>query len=74
MMKRLVNRLLSDPIPSRYLVLRYLDRRLDLLSYADKLRWNMIERPHYKQASLLLGDPASEAVRRRLALPDDPEL
>jgi hypothetical protein len=46
-LRRFANRLLSDPIPFRYLVLRYLDRRLNLISYADKLRWNVIERPHY---------------------------
>jgi hypothetical protein len=69
MMKRLANRLLSDPVPFRYLVLRYLDRHLDLLSYADKLRWKTIECPHYGhsllQSALLakrLGAPKISAI------------
>lgn len=64
MMKRLATRLLSDPIPTRYLVLRYLDRRLDLLSYADKLRWNTIERPHYGHSLL-----QSALLAKRLSVP-----
>jgi hypothetical protein len=62
-LQRFAHRLFSDPIPFRYLVLRYLDRRLDLLSYADKLRWNIVDRPHYGYCLL-----QSARLARRLGI------
>lgn len=44
---RIRHYLLMKPVPLRYLVLRYLDKHFDLLSYEDKLRWGAIARPHY---------------------------
>ena len=38
---------LKDPMPLRFSVLRWLDRRLDFLGYRAKLDYDMMERPHY---------------------------
>lgn len=46
----MLNRLrhaLREPSPLRFLLLRWLDRRLDLFSYSTKLEIGSIERPHY---------------------------
>lgn len=52
-----LQRLLEDPMPIRLLVLGYLDRRLNFLSYRTKLNYSAIDRPHYGhcllQAALL---------------------
>src|SRR5262249_20380511 len=49
--------LFSTPIPLRFLILRSLDRRFDLLRYPTKLKYNTIHRPYYGhcllQAALL---------------------
>lgn len=63
-LQSIARRLFSDPIPFRYLVLRYLDRRLDFLSYRDKVRWNVIERPHYGHCLL-----ESAVIAKRLGVP-----
>lgn len=38
---------LREPVPLRFLLLRGLDRRLDLFSYSTKLEIGSIERPYY---------------------------
>ncbi len=38
---------LREPVPLRFLLLRWLDRHLDLFSYSTKLEIGSIERPHY---------------------------
>ncbi len=38
---------LREPVPARFLVLRWLDRRLNLFTYSTKLEISSIERPHY---------------------------
>jgi hypothetical protein len=42
-----LKRLFAEPLPARFIALRFLDRRLNLLSYAQKLKFGWIERPHY---------------------------
>jgi hypothetical protein len=42
-----LKQLFAEPIPTRYFVLRFLDRRFNLLSYEQKLRVGSIERSHY---------------------------
>jgi hypothetical protein len=42
-----LKQLFVEPMPTRYLALRFLDNRLNLLGYAEKLRIGSIERPHY---------------------------
>lgn len=48
---------LREPAPLRFLLLRWLDRHLNLFSYSTKLEIGSIERPHYgyglRQAALL---------------------
>lgn len=48
---------LAEPVPTRFLVLRLLDRVFGFLSYKDKIRYGSVERPHYgygvRQAALL---------------------
>lgn len=40
-------RLFANPRPTRYFVLRFLDHRLNLLGYEEKLRVGTLEREHY---------------------------
>ena len=64
-----IKQLFAEPIPIRYFALRFLDRRLNLLSYAQKLRVGSIERPHYGYCMLeaaklaaKLGHPAISVI------------
>jgi hypothetical protein len=42
-----VRNYLIEPVPVRFLALRWLDRRLDFLSYTAKLNYSVLHRPHY---------------------------
>ncbi|MQA67534.1 MAG: hypothetical protein GEU76_16800 [Alphaproteobacteria bacterium] len=60
---------LAEAVPLRFVALRALDRRLNFLSYASKLNYGVVERPHYGhcllQAALIarkLGYPAITAI------------
>ena len=64
-----VRQALREPIPARFLFLRWLDRRLNLFSYSTKLEIGSIDRPHYghglRHACLLaqrLGIPQITAI------------
>lgn len=52
-----IRRLLREPLPIRFTVIRYLDRRLNFLPYSAKLEFDVVDRPHYGhcllQAALL---------------------
>jgi hypothetical protein len=68
MFKR-VRRLFKEPVPLRFHVLRFLDRRLNFLGYPSKLDYNIIERPWYGHCLLhaaylarRLGHPRISAI------------
>jgi hypothetical protein len=68
-MSNLLKHLFADPIPMRYFALRLVDRRFNLLGYAQKLRIGSIERPHYGYCMLeaatlaaKLGHPAISVI------------
>ena len=56
----LLKQLFVEPIPIRYFALRFLDRQLNLLGYAQKLRVGSIERPHYGDCMLEAGKLAAK--------------
>jgi hypothetical protein len=65
----LLKQLFVEPIPIRYFALRFLDRQLNLLGYAQKLRVGSIERPHYgccmleaAKLAAKLGHPAISVI------------
>lgn len=57
-MKTQLRWLFTEPAPVRFVILRFLDR-LNCLSYPRKIKYNLIDRPHYGhcllQAALLAG-------------------
>lgn len=64
-----IRQALREPISTRFLGLRWLDRRFDLFSYSTKLELGSIDRPHYGhgllQAAILakrLGVPELSAI------------
>ncbi len=56
---------LSEPIPARFLLLRWLDRYLNLLPYSAKLKIGSIERPNYGHGLLHAG-----LLAKQLAVPE----
>lgn len=46
MLERILEKL-DEPVPFRFLVLRWLDRRIDFLNYRRKLNYGVLERPHF---------------------------
>lgn len=64
-----IRQALREPVPVRFLLLRWLDQCFDLFTYSTKLEIGSIARPHYghgvRQAALLakrLGYPAISAI------------
>ena len=64
-----IRQALREPIPARFIVLRWLDRHFDLFTYSTKLEIGSIGRPHYGhgllQAAILarkLGHSAVTAI------------
>src|SRR5579862_5305691 len=59
--------LMKEPLPLRFSVLRWLDRRLDFLKYRTKLDLNAIERPHYGHCLLQAASLARTLGHRRIS-------
>lgn len=46
-MLRSLRRVLREPVPARFLALRWLDRRLNLFAYSTKIELGSVDRPNY---------------------------
>lgn len=66
MMNRL-RRLVEQPEPLRFLLLRFLDRRFDFLSYPHKLSFGTIERPHYGHCLLKAAELGAKLGHQRIS-------
>lgn len=60
-------RRLDEPVPLRFLALRWLDRRLGFLDYQRKLNYGVLERPHFGHCLLRSATLASRLGHRRIS-------
>lgn len=62
-----LQRLLEQPDPLRFVVLRFLDRRFDFLGYREKLKLGVIERPQYGYGLLKAAELARKLGHSRIS-------
>jgi hypothetical protein len=63
-----LKRLFAEPIPARYLALRFLDHRLNFLGYPEKLRVGTLERAHYGYCMLEAAKLAAKLGRTAISV------
>jgi hypothetical protein len=61
-----LQRLMDEPVPLRFLALRFLDRRFNFLGYPSKLNLGVIERPHYGHCLLKAAELARKLGQSRI--------
>lgn len=66
-MIRRASRLIDEPWPLRFLLLRFLDRRFDFLSYPAKLNLGVVDRPQYGHCLLKAAELARKLGHRRIS-------
>ena len=66
-MRRALQRVLAEPVPARFLLLRFLDRRFDLLDYRWKLNLGSLPYPHYGYCLLAAAELARALGHSRIS-------